>query len=134
MDNVYGSLYIPGPRSRRVPATCQLILAIWLFASPWLLHFAAPDAGAAAVAAWNAWIAAVLLAAAAIMAIAASGFWQERIVLVLGAWTFAAPWVLGFNDLPAAAWDHWMVGLFVFLFAAWAQPTATQEPYRPSQF
>lgn len=144
MADVYGTVYVPGPRSRRVPAAAQLILAIWLFVSPWVLHFAAATgsetanapglAAEAHFATWNAWISAALIVIAAVIAIAVAGFWQERIALVLGAWVFAAPWVLGFNDLPPAAWDHWMVGLFVFLFAAWALPSATQEPYRPSRF
>jgi hypothetical protein len=30
--------------------------------------------------------------------------------LLLGAWIFFAPWILGFAGFPAAAWDHWIVG------------------------
>ena len=57
----------------------------------------------------------------AISAIGRMELWQEWINLALGAWIFAAPWAFGFAwaSLPAAAWDHWIVGALIFLISAW---------------
>lgn len=39
--------------------------------------------------------------------------WQDWVNLAMGVWLFVAPWVLGFADLPAAAWNCWMMGVVV---------------------
>ncbi len=39
--------------------------------------------------------------------------------MLLAIWLFISPWVLGFADVPRAAWDAWIVGVVVFLLA-WA--------------
>ena len=44
-------------------------------------------------------------------------FWQERASVVLAIWIFIAPWVLGFTHLTVASWDHWIVGVLVFLIS-----------------
>jgi SPW repeat len=105
------------------------ILAVWLFISPWILQFgsgatsAAGDAastgaaGAVHSAAWNAWVLGVIVFLVAISAISRMDFWQEYVNIVLSIWTFIAPWVLGFAMLSAAAWDHWIVGVLVFLLS-----------------
>ena len=36
---------------------------------------------------------------------------------MLSIWIFIAPWVLGFAMLSGAAWDHWVVGVLIFLFS-----------------
>ena len=44
---------------------------------------------------------------------------QEWLNLWLGVWIFVAPWVLGFAARASdAAWDHWIVGVLVFLVSA----------------
>jgi hypothetical protein len=115
----------------------NIVLAIWLFISPWVLAFgmgpaAAPagtaggTAGAAAsaagtggnlggVAAWDAWVLAVIVFIVAISALGRLARGQEWLNLLLGIWIFIAPWVLGFVVLSAAAWDHWIVGALIFL-------------------
>lgn len=108
----------------------NLLLAIWLFFSPWILQFgqgastAQPAAGSVAVrevslAAWNAWVLGVIIFIVALSAIGRMELWQEWITLLLGIWVFVAPWVLGFSSSPfgAAAWDHWIVGALVFIFS-----------------
>jgi hypothetical protein len=41
--------------------------------------------------------------------------------LVMGAWTFLAPWILRFaTGLPKAAWDHWIVGGAIVILAVWS--------------
>lgn len=119
-------------------AWLQLILGIWLFVSPWVLGFvtalhAAPGlpnspGATAGVAVWNAWILGGLAILVALSRIARLALWQDHAILVMGAWIFAAPWVLGFNHWwPVASWDHWMTGLVLFVISAWAIPAA-REP------
>jgi hypothetical protein len=127
-------------RTRRFPATTgnyhsqdwiNVILAIWLFISPWVLGFgttvntAAPNAAAASpmdvayTAAWNAWVLGVIVFLVAVSAAMRRGFWQgswqEWSNVILGIWIFIAPWVLGFANLQLAAWDHWVVGFLIFI-------------------
>jgi hypothetical protein len=101
----------------------MLVLAVWLFLSPWILGFAAamPAAGEAmgSPAAWNAWIVGIAIAAVAVWAVAWFAPWQDWVNGVLGAWLVIAPWVLGFGSLAAAAWNHVIVGLLVLALAAW---------------
>ena len=102
----------------------NLVVAVWLFISPWVLKFAnaAPPSGGAAPdnnASWNAWILGVIIAAVAIAAIVRLAPWQEWVNLILGVWLFIAPWALGFVGRMNAAWDHWIVGVLVALLAIW---------------
>ena len=113
------------PRRNRWQDWVNLLLAIWLFISPWVLQFAAGNATApaagndfpAANAAWNAWVLGVIVFLVALSARSRMEFWQEWINLLLGIWIFIAPWVLGFVALSAASWDHWVVGALVFLIS-----------------
>jgi hypothetical protein len=74
-----------------------------------------------AASSWNAWILGVLIVVVALWALAAPGSQvAEWVNVVLGAWVFIAPWVLGFAGLAAAAWDAWIVGILVVIFAGWA--------------
>jgi SPW repeat-containing protein len=116
-----------------------LILGVWLFVSPWVLGFveglrvAAPSlpnapATTGGNAVWDAWILGGLVILVALSRLVRLALWQDHALLVLGAWIFAAPWVLGFNHWwPVAGWDHWLTGLLLFLISARALPAA-REP------
>src|SRR4051794_4409985 len=100
--------------SRRWQDWVNLVLAVWLFISPWILAYAAsgaaPAGGETATAysaAWNAWIFGVVAAVVALWAMSQSAAWQEWVNLLVGLWLFVAPWVLGFSGVRTAAWDHW---------------------------
>lgn len=116
----------PSPRTNRSQDWANLILAIWLFISPWVLQFASGPANApgggpaipAANAAWNAWVLGVIVFIVSLSALGRMELWQEWINLLLGIWIFIAPWVLGFVHLTAASWDHWIVGALIFLISA----------------
>lgn len=107
----------------------NLVLAIWLFVSPWVLNFGGailmsnggggPVGSAPMAATWNACIVAVIVAVMAVAAISRLQQWEEAINMLLGIWLFVAPWVLGFTGLREAAWDHWIVGALVFVLAIW---------------
>ena len=101
-----------------------LILAAWLFMSPWVLRVGAgsPDATvgtAAGAASWDAWLLGAVVGIIAISAIVRSARRFAWILLALGAWLFLAPLALGFSGLAGAAQDHWIVGGLVFLLALW---------------
>jgi hypothetical protein len=102
----------------------NLVLAVWLFISAWILGFAASGAapGATAVpittgytAAWNAWIFGVITAVVALWAMSQAAPWQKWLSLAIGIWVFVAPWVLAFSSTLNPAWDHWIVGALIFL-------------------
>ncbi len=127
----YGRYRYNPNRKSRWQDWVNLVLSIWLFCSPWILQFgrglstAQPAAGSDAVrtvstAAWNAWVLGVIVFLISLSAIGRMELWQEVFTLLLGAWIFAAPWALGFaaGKLPAAAWDHWIVGALIFLSSA----------------
>src|SRR5579883_1220633 len=96
----YGSnRYNPTP-SNRWQDWVNVLLAIWLFFSPWILQFgnvaaAEPVTGgatsqAATNAAWNAWVLGVIVFLIAVSAISRMELWQEWLNLLLGAWIFVA--------------------------------------------
>jgi hypothetical protein len=144
MATQYGGFTWQG-RANRWQDWANVILAIWLFISPWVLQFGgaaetasagAPNAPGVAVshAAWNAWVLGVIVFLVALSAIGNLEVWQEYWSLILGAWIFAAPWALGFVGLPRASWDHWIDGALIFLLAIWSlarlrnAPVATTVP------
>jgi len=43
----------------------------------------------------------------------------EWLNVILGAWLFLSPWILGFTGTSAAAWSAWIVGALVVIFALW---------------
>ena len=121
MATQYGG-YATWDRPSRHQDWALLILAIWLFISPWVLSFGHAAGGssvAASRAAWNAWVLGVILFLVSLSAVGRMDARQEWIALILGIWIFIAPWVLGFVRLGSAAWDHWIVGVLVFLAALW---------------
>ncbi len=113
-------------RSRRWQDLLNVMLAIWLFFSPWVLQFgghasaeqpAVGMAGAQAAAA-NAWVLGAIVFLVSVSALSRMELWQEGASLVLGVWIFIAPWVLGFSGLHAASFDHWIVGALIFAISA----------------
>lgn len=58
----------------------------------------------------------------------------EFINLILGLLLVMSPWVLGFAQLQAAAWNNWLVGGAIILLEALALPRDLMErtPHMPS--
>lgn len=140
MATYYDSGLVAARRANRAQDWANLVLAIWLFISPWVLQFGAGSGAAGAqmgvvsTAAWDAWVMAVLTFLVAISAVSRIEMWQEWLLMIFGIWLFIAPWVLGFTQLASASWDHWIVGALVFLIAlsslSTARTTAVVEPPR----
>lgn len=95
-----------------------VILAIWLFISPWVFGNWA-NSYAAEASSWNAWIVGVIFFLVALSAIGARiRFGAEWINVIAAIWLFISPWVLGFaGSKPAASWNDWVLGVVVFLLA-----------------
>jgi hypothetical protein len=105
-------------RSNQWQDWLNLLLAVWLFVSPWVLGFAA-SGGGASVAAWNACIVAVVIAVLSIAALARAEPWEEWVNILAGIWLFISPWVLKFSGNRHALWNALIVGALVIIFAAW---------------
>jgi SPW repeat-containing protein len=134
-----GNRYLRAWQSNHWQDWANLVLAVWLFISPWVINFGGnPAAGAGATpgpvndvasnASWNAWILGIIVFLVAVSAISRLQAWQEWINLLLGIWVFIAPWALGFTGLAGAAWDHWIVGALFFILAVWDLQTVRNAP------
>jgi hypothetical protein len=97
----------------------NLLLGLWLIASPWALGFASQQTQA-----WNAWGVGAVVAVAAFAALIAFHAWEEWVNAALAAWLIVSPWVLGFATQTAATWNQVVVGLVVGCLAVWAALTA----------
>lgn len=92
----------------------NLVLAVLLFISPWVLGFSLEP-----YPAWNAWISAIVIFVVAIGALSAFREWEEWLNLIVGIWVVVAPWVLAFSAITNAVWAHVVLGLLVAAAAAW---------------
>ena len=108
----------------RLTATLNLLLAIWLFISPWV-YGSYSQANA-----WNSWIVGALIAIFAISRLAspAGSMMFIWLNLVLGAWTFASPWVYSFTAERPRFVNSLCVGALVFIFAAVALRSTSHTP------
>jgi hypothetical protein len=97
----------------------NLLLAIWLFISPWVLNFYPGSSSSVAQAAWNAWILGIVIGVFSIAALVKARPWEEWINLLAGAWVFISPWVLGYASTPQALWNALVIGALVFILAIW---------------
>ena len=102
-------------QGRHVQDIANLVLAVCLFISPWVLGFAGEER-----AAMNAWIFSVVLAGLAIAALAAFAEWEEWVTGIVGVWLIIAPWAAGFASNMAAMWTHLVLGILVVAASGWA--------------
>jgi hypothetical protein len=93
----------------------NLILAIALFLSPWVIGFAADT-----VPAWNAWVVGGALIMFALATLSVFAEWEEWVNFLLGLWLALSPWLLGFAANANAMWTHLVMGLAVVVVTAWS--------------
>jgi hypothetical protein len=134
LGKIQGDFDLPGNfdlkkwRHESVLDLYNLLLAVFLFASPWLLaianHTAAVDLQAGGMA----------IAILSLMALVAFANWEEWANLLLGIWLIVSPWVLGFTHTRAM---HCSIGIgatvaFLALVELWLlYDAAHQEPTPP---
>jgi uncharacterized membrane protein HdeD (DUF308 family) len=87
-------------------------LAVFLFFSPWLVGYRDVQ-----IASWNAGACGLVIGLMAAFAIMRLQEWEEWGSALLGLWTAAAPWILGFASTLEAMWTHVLVGLAVVTLA-----------------
>ncbi|MFQ5775324.1 MAG: SPW repeat protein [Kiloniellaceae bacterium] len=113
----------------------NLVLGLWIFASPWVLQHTmatgaeATDMAANNAAMWSLYIVGIAVAALAVAALLAFQAWEEWTNLALGAWLFVSPWVLGFSSSALLMWNAVIVGALVVVLAglAIAPPQGTSQ-------
>jgi hypothetical protein len=109
---------------RRWQDGANLLLGVWLFASPWLIEAVVTHAETerywGSAAAWNAYLLGAGLVAFAALAAYMPRAWQEAVNTLLGVWLVVSPFVLGFEDMPRMALHTVLVGIMATAFAIWA--------------
>jgi hypothetical protein len=109
-------------RNQAIGDVVNLILAVWLFLSPWIVGFAG-----LMPAAWTAWLSAIAIAIFAIAALSAFAEWEEWINLILGIWVLVSPWVVRVSAERTPTVVFFITGLLVAVVAAielWMQHRA----------
>ena len=111
----------------------NVLLGLWMVASPWILAFAAGES----LAAPSAWVLGAAIVVFAGIGVYMHKAWEEAISIVLGICLFASPWVLGFADQITPTTNAVVIGLLVTALGVWAMlmEGAVQkwwrEHYRP---
>ncbi len=100
----------------------NLILAILLVASPWVLGF---PAGPVSI---NAIFAGLAIGVVAVAALYAYAQWEEWVNLILGLWVVVSPFVIGFASIALAMWTHVVIGLAVAALAVAELWVYTRRP------
>jgi hypothetical protein len=93
----------------------NLLLGLWLAASPWMLGFAEK-----LPATMNAAFLGFILAVFSLVQMDRSESAKGWINLVLGLWLVFAPFTLGFGALFEAAVSSMVIGVLVAAFGAWS--------------
>jgi SPW repeat len=110
--------------TRRWQDGANLLLGVWLFASPWLLGtlvtHAEVERYAGSAAAWNAYVLGAGLVAFAALAAYMPKAWQEAVNTLLGVWLVFSPFVLEFQGMPRMALHTVLIGILATAFAIWA--------------
>ena len=99
--------------SPRLQEWLNLLIGGALFVSPWVLQYR--DLSGAAL---NAQLCGFIICAVAVGALLAYDEWEEWHGIALGAWIVAAPWVLDFVPVVAAAGAHVLLGTLLIVSEA----------------
>jgi hypothetical protein len=95
----------------------MLLFGAWLVISPFVLGYSATDA---MMMLWNPVIVGVAVVVFSIAVLRKTQVWEEWVLLALGAWLIAAPFLLGYASMPAAMWNSIIVGLLVGADSVWS--------------
>jgi hypothetical protein len=100
----------------RMTSGLNVILSIWLIASPFLLSFAG------AFGMWNAIVVGVIVLVLSWLRFnnPATMPWLSWITALLGVWLIASPFLFGMSGVTALLWDYIAVGVGFVVFGAWS--------------
>jgi hypothetical protein len=96
----------------------NLVLGLWLVASPWVLRFQAE-----ADPTWSAVVLGAVIAAVAAAELMRVMAWEEWLEILLGVAVALSPWILGFSGIAVAMWNAVIVGAVVAVLALWTLAT-----------
>jgi hypothetical protein len=102
--------------TRRWMDWVNVMLGVWLIASPWLLSVAPGDRPAA----WSSWSVGAGIVTLALFAMYKPAVWGDAVGVLFGTWLIASPWMLGFANASTGATNTVIVGLLVIGYALWA--------------
>jgi hypothetical protein len=102
-----------GKGKHSISDVVTLLAAIGLAVAIW-----ACLGGDAQVAEWKAWVSASSALLLALAALTRHPGWEIRLRLVAGAWFLAAPWTLGFGQVPPILWAHLGCAMVILAAAA----------------
>ncbi len=54
--------------------------------------------------------------------------WHDWVNLIAGAWLFFTPWIFGYTDTSAAAWNAWLLGVAVMVISLWTLSAPESRP------
>ena len=97
-------------RKNAILEVYQLVLAAFLFVSPWLFAF---SHGTLRI---DTWVSATLVVVISFAALVAFRDWEEWVNCILGLWIAVSPWVLGFQH-TAAMFVNLAVGILIVYLA-----------------
>jgi hypothetical protein len=100
----------------------NLLLGLWIGTSPWVLGFA----GNYDAAMWNAAIVGGIILVLSALDIDLPAYWEEWLLIALGAWLALSPSLFGFTAYRIGAINTVASGIVVAVLAAWALFAATR--------
>jgi hypothetical protein len=102
--------------TRRWVDWVNVLLGVWMIASPWLFTVASGDRPAD----WNSWSVGGGVLALAFFAMYKPSVWGGAAAVMLGAWLTISPWVLELARPSTSARNAVISGLLVIGYALWA--------------
>jgi hypothetical protein len=109
----------------------MLLFGAWLVISPFVLGYSATDA---MMMLWNPVIVGVAVVVFSIAVLRKTQVWEEWVLLALGAWLIAAPFLLGYASMPVAMWNSIIVGLLVSADSVWSLTVAVPVALQPRSY
>ena len=87
----------------------NLMLAVFIFVTPWLFAYANEDARI------DLWASGAVIAVSSLAALFVFSYWEEWLNVLIGAWLIVSPWVLGFAHMRAMHYSIAIGVLVVYL-------------------
>jgi SPW repeat len=87
----------------------NLLLAVFLFVTPWLFAYANEDARI------DLWASGALIALSSLAALFVFSYWEEWFNILIGLWLIVSPWILGFAHMRAMHYSIAIGAVVVFL-------------------
>ena len=116
---------MPGTAGARTASILNIIAAIWLIVSPFVLAYTTLP-----VALWDTIIVGiiVLILAWARAASPLRNIGLSWLNLLLGIWLIISPFVLGYATSPTATWNNVVLGAVVVILAIWSAAATPETP------